>query len=157
VDVNRKALGSPEQQTMQLCSVWVLLVALPADAVPPSSTMYDVDAAFVQHGHLSWIANNRNKFASGSSNGSTNSNVSCWTLISTRAFGEVHKVPQENVPPAKAEEVERALLRAMEQAANLPQDHLFSKKLYTKSQLWGAGIPLNCTVFSFQQDFCTQR
>ena len=45
-----KSLGSAGQQTMQLCSVWVLLVVLPADAVPAGSTLHDVDGAFLQHG-----------------------------------------------------------------------------------------------------------
>ena len=74
---------------MQLCSLWVLLVAFSAPLRLPWQ------AAFVEGSPvISWAANNTAKIAANRQGGGTGGGppLECWTLISTREFGSQHKV-----------------------------------------------------------------
>ena len=98
----------------------------------------------------------------------------CWTLISTPEFGQRHKVPQENVPPAKAKEVTILMLRAFgkllmkigpagSSLCGGDADWVASRCMHTRVQLWGAAVPLNSLVnmdglgkeFAFDAEACT--
>ncbi|GIL53308.1 hypothetical protein Vafri_8937 [Volvox africanus] len=150
----------PQQQVMQLCSLWVLMVGF------SSPLPVDWQGAFVEGSPvISWAANNTAKIAtnrraqaaagggaSGAGGGGGNrkgsgaggSPLEIWTLISTREFGSQHKVPQENIPPDKAREVTEAMLSAFAAAVGLvlppPQPS------YSRVQLWGAAVPMNVLV-----------
>lgn len=55
---------------------------------------------------LSWAGNNSAKL------GSSENGAQCWTLTSTPDYGKRNKVPQENIPNAKAVQV-RLLLTSV--------------------------------------------
>ncbi|GMH40713.1 hypothetical protein BSKO_08617 [Bryopsis sp. KO-2023] len=116
---------------MQLCSIWVLMVAFPKSLGLP------LEGCFVKGvPEISWIANNTAKMAK--TQASPN-DLECWTIISSRTFGAQHKVPQEFVPPLKDVEVKSLLMKAFEKAVGreLP------KPCFQKAQLWGAAVPMN--------------
>ena len=115
---------------LRLSAVWVALVAFAA----PVATVDGWEGAFVDGSSvLSWVANNSAKLRAGRAEASVTSEesadsaeagrpvtasaapdvpsqegVECWTLISTGEFGRRNKVPQENIPPQKAEQVRRS-------------------------------------------------
>jgi hypothetical protein len=64
----------------------------------------------------------------------------CWVVHSTPQFARDNKVPQENIPEAKAAEVTAELLSALESAMGLAPGSV--KPVYTRVQLWGAANPL---------------
>ncbi|KAM4721513.1 renalase-like [Rhinophrynus dorsalis] len=119
---------SPKTSVMQLCSLWVLLVAF------SSKLGLDYVAAFVEHPDISWIGNNTAKY-------STDNHLECWTIISTKTFGATHKVPQEHIPPSKEKEVIHLLLNGLAEATGLERKNI--TPCFTKVQLWGAANPLN--------------
>ncbi|KAM9327298.1 renalase-like [Gastrophryne carolinensis] len=118
---------SPKTNLMQLCSLWVLLFAL------PSRLQLNFDGAFVDHPDLSWIGNNSSKY--------NENELECWTVISTKAFGANHKVPQEYIPPSKEKEVTHLLLNGFSEVTGVDRKTLTT--CFTKVQLWGAANPLN--------------
>ncbi|XP_075430666.1 renalase-like [Ascaphus truei] len=119
---------SPKTSVMQLCSLWVLLVAF------PNKIELGYDGAFVEHPNVSWIGNNTDKY-------SAENNLHCWTVISTKNFGATHKVPQEHIPPSKEKEVTHLLLDGLAEVTGL--DRKTVTPSFTKVQLWGAANPLN--------------
>eukprot|EP00058_Branchiostoma_floridae_P010601 XP_002596089.1 hypothetical protein BRAFLDRAFT_118054 [Branchiostoma floridae] len=119
-------------QQMQLCSLWVLLVVF------PTSLKLPFEGAFVEDSDVTWVANNTAKLGQRA----IGDNSECWTIFSSRQFGAAHKVPQENIPPGKADEVTKRLLAAFAKSAGLDSRALPSPT-YTKVQLWGAAVPLN--------------
>lgn len=118
---------SPQTQVMQLCSLWVLLFAL------TQNVLLGYDGAFVEHPDVSWIGNNTSKYCE--------NQMECWTVISTKAFGASHKVPQEFLPPSKEKEVTRLLLNGFAEVTGV--DRKMLTPCFTKVQLWGAANPLN--------------
>ncbi|XP_075142394.1 renalase-like [Leptodactylus fuscus] len=119
---------SPRTNVMQLCSLWVLLFAL------PRRFEVDFDGAFVEHPDISWIGNNTSKY-------SAQNQLQCWTLISTKTFGASHKVPQEFIPPSKEKEVTLLLLNGFAELTGIHRQLV--APCFTKVQLWGAANPLN--------------
>ena len=65
---------------------------------------------------MSWVANNTAKMGLQHPG---NPARSCWTLFSTAPYGKKNKVPQENVPAAKAEQVTEEMLEAMGRAMGI--------------------------------------
>ncbi|XP_068108817.1 renalase-like isoform X2 [Hyperolius riggenbachi] len=118
---------SPHTHVMQLCSLWVLLLAL------PHKMALSYDAAFVEHSDISWIGNNTSKYSE--------NQMECWTVISTKTFAANHKVPQEFIPPSKEKEVTRLLLNGFAEVTGTDRKTL--TPCFTKVQLWGAANPLN--------------
>ncbi|XP_040214899.1 uncharacterized protein LOC120945099 [Rana temporaria] len=118
---------SPQTHVMQLCSLWVLLFALTKKAA------LSFGGAFVEHPDLSWIGNNTSKYSE--------NEMECWTVISTKAFGANHKVPQEFIPPSKEKEVTHLLLNGFAEVTGV--DRKMLTPCFTKVQLWGAANPLN--------------
>ncbi|XP_069824842.1 renalase-like [Dendropsophus ebraccatus] len=119
---------SPQTSVMQLCSLWVLLFAL------PQKIEVDFDGAFVEHSDISWIGNNTSKY-------SAENQMPCWTIISSKTFGANHKVPQEFIPPSKEKEVINLLLNGFAEITGINRQRLVP--CFTKVQLWGAANPLN--------------
>ncbi|XP_048241536.1 renalase-like [Haliotis rufescens] len=115
---------------MQLCSLWVLLVAFREPLKLP------FQGAHVEHQDISWIANNTAKLGQKF----PASKIECWTVFSTREFGTANKVPQENIPPGKAQGVTSKLLDAFSQATGKGQ---LPAVVYSRVQLWGAAVPMN--------------
>eukprot|EP01024_Parvocaulis_polyphysoides_P055367 TRINITY_DN5661_c0_g1_i5.p1 TRINITY_DN5661_c0_g1~~TRINITY_DN5661_c0_g1_i5.p1 ORF type:complete len:388 (-),score=44.12 TRINITY_DN5661_c0_g1_i5:269-1432(-) len=116
-----------EQPMMQLCSLWVLMVAF------PSSLELPFEGAFVEgEEELTWVANNTKKLQQ-------NHKVECWTLISGRKFASDNKVPQEHIPKAKAREVTEKMLECFSRVTKLT----LPKEVYSRVQLWGAAVPMN--------------
>ncbi|XP_071983152.1 renalase-like [Engystomops pustulosus] len=118
----------PKTNIMQLCSLWVLIFAL------PRKIEVDFDGAFVEHSDISWIGNNTSKY-------NTENQMQCWTIISTKTFGANHKVPQEFIPPSKEKEVICLLLNGFAEITGIKRDLV--APCFTKVQLWGAANPLN--------------
>lgn len=118
---------SPRTNVMQLCSLWVLLFAL------PTKLQLYFNGALVNHPDISWIGNNTSKYPE--------NQLECWTVISTKAFGANHKVPQEFIPPSKEKEVIHLLLNGFAEVTGTDRKTLTT--CFTKVQLWGAANPLN--------------
>ncbi|XP_064633871.1 renalase-like [Lineus longissimus] len=130
----------PNDQRMQLCSIWCLLVAFP-QTLKLSIDGAHVDGITSRDGKpsiISWIANNTQKLQKPSER---QNGPECWTIFSTKEFGTANKVPQENIPPKKAEEVTERLLVAFAEVTGLKRGAL--KPCFTKVQLWGAAVPMN--------------
>lgn len=143
-------MGAPlvARQLMQLRlnAVWVAMVALPG--LPPMKQYFE--GAFVDGDRsLSWVANNSAKLELRGGRGVPE--VSCWTLISTAAYGAANKVPQERVPPEVQDKVAGDLLAAFERNLGLPQGEL-GEPLFYRCQLWGAALPLNSPGVEFILD-----
>lgn len=71
----------------------------------------------------------------------------CVCAVSSPVFGEKNKVPQENVPDAKREEITNRLLVAFERAVGVKNGGKpgmpIVKPSLTFVQLWGAGNPIS--------------
>ena len=119
---------------MQLCSLWALMVAFPQPLRLP------YQGAHVDDDEISWIANNTEKLKNDAVRG--NDHLECWTIFSTRRFGTANKVPQENIPPKKAELTTRLLLAAFKRITGVEEEKV--KPVFSKVQLWGAAVPMNC-------------
>ncbi|KAE8612264.1 hypothetical protein XENTR_v10012784 [Xenopus tropicalis] len=118
----------PKTSVMQLCSLWVLLVAFPC------KLGLFFDGAFVEHSDISWLGNNTSKY-------SAEDCTECWTVLSTKNFGAVHKVPQEHIPPSKEKEVTHLLLNGFADVTGWNRKNI--TPCFTRVQLWGAANPLN--------------
>ncbi|PRW18398.1 hypothetical protein C2E21_9262 [Chlorella sorokiniana] len=117
---------------LRLSANWVLMAAFASPVPVPGG----LEGAFIERSDvLSWAGNNSAKL--GLPDG-----PQCWTLVSTQTFGKANKVPQENVPPEVAERVTRDMLAAFERSLGLPRGAL-PPVVFTKTQLWGAALPLN--------------
>ena len=127
-------MGSPKVHTMlkklRLSANWVVIVAFSENV----SNHRGFEGVFIEDdGVLAWAGNNTRKLRL------TTNGPECWTLISTQKYGRDNKVPQEAVPPAVSERVIREMLQSFSDVLNcsLPEPVL------TKSQLWGAALPMN--------------
>ena len=77
-------------------------------------------------------------------NESENSNLECWTLLSSPKFAKKFKGPQENLPKERIEEVTNHMITALEKSLNLTSGTIRSDTLMdSRLQLWGAAVPLN--------------
>ena len=93
---------NPRDNRMHLNSLWVLMVAFKSSLGLPFEGAHVTD----DKEPISWICNNSRKLGQPGP-------VECWTVISNAAFGSVHKVPQENIPPGKEKEVVQSLLSSL--------------------------------------------
>eukprot|EP00798_Chlamydomonas_sp_ICE-L_P002716 gene2716-12589_t len=128
-------VGAPHVATqlmkLKLSAVWVMMVAF------QKPLAVGFEGAFIKNsGVLSWAGNNTLKMGLKYSQ----PGVECWTLMSTDAFGQANKVPQERVPPDVHEKVAQEMLAAF--AASLHVEELPPTSTY-RMQLWGAALPLN--------------
>jgi hypothetical protein len=135
---------------MQLCSLFALIFALD-QPLPPQAAA--VEGAFVEGvPELSWVANNGPKLHIP---GYTDAGQrSAWTLISSPQFAERNKVPQENIPKEKEEEVSGRLLRAFERALGLAPNSV--RPAARHLQLWGAANPISVTTLPPETPFIFQ-
>ena len=135
------------------CSIWSLIVSFEAPLPVPFSGLFFSGKSKI----LAWAGTKPQPHDGASMSGT------CWTLQSTAEFGQAHKVPQEAVPPAKANEVTKLMLAEL---LNVIGEESHPKVLFSKLQLWGAGGPLNtagveCLVEESAQvgvcgDWCTE-
>ncbi|EFJ48675.1 hypothetical protein VOLCADRAFT_117582 [Volvox carteri f. nagariensis] len=107
--------GAPRvaQQLMRLRlnAVWALMVAFDGPLPVP------FEGAFIQGSPiLSWAGNNTAKMGLRH----TPSDIQCWTLFSTNAYGQANKVPQEAIPAEVADKVAEEMLAAFKQAVTGP-------------------------------------
>ncbi len=131
-------LRSDPPAQMQLCSLFALSIVLD-HALPLPAAASALEGAFVEGvPELSWVADNGAKLQQAGFHGRA------WTLISSPQFAERNKVPQENIPKDKEEEVSGRLLRAFERALGLP--HGSVQPAARHLQLWGAANPISVTT-----------
>jgi predicted NAD/FAD-dependent oxidoreductase len=126
-------LRRPDQTDMQLCSLWVMVAVFPADAVkvPFEGARVEGEAGDT----ISWVANNTAKLSGEPGGGQ------CWTIVSSRQFGQKFKCPQEAIPPKREAEVTALLTQAFEKVVGAKHGTL--RPSLVKLQLWGAAVPLN--------------
>jgi len=113
-------------QTMQLCSLWVLMIKVKSKLGLPFEGMHVENDR-----EVSWIGNNTAKYKQSHSG-------ECWTVLSTTEFASNHKVPQEHIPKDKEKLVTQLLTNAFFRLVGRRGDVVF-----TRVQLWGAANPLN--------------
>jgi len=113
---------------LKLSAIWCTLAAFERPLGAPFEAAYVANAPA-----LSWAANNSKKLGlDGSSE--------CWTLFSTAAYGRANKVPQENVPMDVSDRVAAQMIAALAAAAGVDD---VPPVAYSRTQLWGAAVPLN--------------
>lgn len=130
----------PGQGVFTLCSIYSLLVEVPADVLPA-----EFDAAFVRNEpRLRFLSNNAAKL------GARAAPSHVWTALSSPEFGAKHKHPQEQLEGSDVEkEVTAQMISAVEAATGLSPGVLARAASRTKLQLWGAALPLNCWTEDF--------
>jgi len=113
-------------QTMQLCSLWVLMIKV------KTKLGFSFEGLHVEKDReVSWIGNNTAKYKQSHAG-------ECWTILSTTEFATNHKVPQEHIPAEKEKLVTQLLSNAFFRIIGRRADVVF-----TRVQLWGAANPLN--------------
>jgi len=127
-------------QTMQLCSLWVLMIKFKTRMGLPFEGLH-----VENDDQISWIGNNTAKYKQSHSG-------ECWSILSTSDFASKHKVPQEHIPKDKEKFVTQLLTEAFFRIIGRRADVVF-----TRLQLWGAANPLNVLEsggagFSFDSD-----
>uniref|UniRef100_A0A0G4I6I9 tRNA-5-taurinomethyluridine 2-sulfurtransferase n=1 Tax=Chromera velia CCMP2878 TaxID=1169474 RepID=A0A0G4I6I9_9ALVE len=133
---------------MQLNSLYVYLLYFSADNQKKPPTDLTFDAAFVEGvPELSWVSENVRKLGGAKKT----SGSQCWTLISSPAFGEVNKLPQEFMPEEEKKKVETALLSAFERALGASPGSLQPDQTFL--QLWGAANPVSVLDADTQTPF----
>jgi len=115
-----------KNQTMQLCSIWALMIKIKTRLGLPFEGLHVENDR-----EVSWMGNNTAKYKQSHSG-------ECWTILSTTEFATRHKVPQEHIPPDKEKQVTQLLTDAFFRLAGRRSDVVF-----TRVQLWGAANPLN--------------
>lgn len=119
---------------LRLSANWVLMAAFKGPVPVPGG----LQGAFVRECPvLSWAGNNNAKLGLEGAG-----RPQCWTLISTHRYGQANKVPQESVPPEVAQRVTQEMLAAFAAALGLASSEL-PPLVYSRTQLWGAALPLN--------------
>lgn len=113
-------------QTMQLCSLWVLMIKIKSRMGLPFEGLHVENDE-----QISWIGNNTAKYKQSHSG-------ECWSVLSTADFASKHKVPQEHIPKDKEKLVTQLLTEAFFRIIGRRGDVTF-----TRVQLWGAANPLN--------------
>jgi predicted NAD/FAD-dependent oxidoreductase len=139
-------MGSPlvAQQLMRLrlSAAWVAMLAF------ERSLGLKFEGAFVDgSGELAWAGNNTKKLGLAATSGGGDKadqqqQLECWTLVSTDAYAQRRKVPQERIPADVARAVASELAEALSRAAGLPSG-LPPLAAPPRVQLWGAALPLN--------------
>ncbi|CAI5527147.1 unnamed protein product [Closterium sp. Naga37s-1] len=143
-------------QRLELSSIWASLIAFETPLLANGSAPRGhFDAAFVEGvPAVAWMCNNTAKLGekagAGRGDGGEGSGavrrgeagVECWTVFSSAAYGKRNKVPQENIPLARAARVKEEMLEGVAVALGRPKDSL-PAVLFHKIQLWGAALPLN--------------
>lgn len=134
-------MGSPGVlgvlRRLKLSANWALLVAFER----PVDVSAGWEGAFIEGSEvLAWAGNNTAKLGVLTPPGG--SSVECWTLFSTQRYGKANKVPQEAIPPEKAAQVTAEMLEEFERVVGGPLPPV----VYTKTQLWGAALPINAPV-----------
>jgi predicted NAD/FAD-dependent oxidoreductase len=146
-------MGSPrvarQLMSLRLSAAWVAMLAFER----PLSVTFE--GAFVSGGGggktdpqqqpLAWAANNTAKLGLlPTSDDAQASHPECWTLVSTDAYAQRRKVPQERVPADVARAVAAELSAAFAAAAGLGDaENLPPLAAPPRVQLWGAALPLN--------------
>ncbi|GIL48091.1 hypothetical protein Vafri_4787 [Volvox africanus] len=135
--------GSPrvaeQLMRLRLNAVWALMVAFDGPVPAP------FEGAFIQGSPvLSWAGNNTAKMQLRHSP----SDLECWTIFSTNAYGQANKVPQEAIPADVADKIAGEMLAAFRQAtsgtaSSSPAAGRWPRPVFTRVQLWGAALPLN--------------
>ncbi|KAF6245554.1 hypothetical protein COO60DRAFT_1278564 [Scenedesmus sp. NREL 46B-D3] len=121
---------------LRLSAVWALMVAFEGAVAVPGG----MQGAFVQGSSvLSWAANNSAKL--GLQHPEPHAQLQCWTLISTNAYGQANKVPQEKVPADVAAKVTQEMLDAFSELLG-PAAVQLPRPVFTRC-LWGAALPTN--------------
>ncbi|CAI5487763.1 unnamed protein product [Closterium sp. Naga37s-1] len=137
-------------------SIWASIIAFESPLLANGSAPRGrFDAAFVEGvPAVAWMCNNTAKLAEGGGSGRGDGGegsgavrrgeegVECWTVLSSAAYGKRNKVPQENIPLARAARVKEEMLEGVAAALGRPKDSL-PAVLFHKIQLWGAALPLN--------------
>lgn len=132
--------GAPEvfkqMKRLELSSIWALLAAFEEPLpLPEGLESSRLDGAFIEGVNaVSWMANNSYKLKKDGPH--------CWTFFSTAAFGKRNKVPQESIPAVRAERVRKEMLQGVGTALGLAEGAM-PTPIFTKVQLWGAGLPTN--------------
>eukprot|EP00403_Amphidinium_massartii_P004377 CAMPEP_0178381418 /NCGR_PEP_ID=MMETSP0689_2-20121128/5972_1 /TAXON_ID=160604 /ORGANISM="Amphidinium massartii, Strain CS-259" /LENGTH=710 /DNA_ID=CAMNT_0020001599 /DNA_START=52 /DNA_END=2185 /DNA_ORIENTATION=+ len=125
-----KAQASPSNDRLELSSLWVCIVLLPAGLAP-------CEGAFIEdHEVLSWAGNNTAKYTGkGGKKGKE-----AWTLISTPTYGSANKCSQEFIPDLVRKRVSEQMCQAFADLIGVKR-HSDWEVLHL--QLWGAALPLN--------------
>ncbi|CAI5461237.1 unnamed protein product [Closterium sp. Yama58-4] len=145
-----------QMKRLELSSIWASLIAFETPLLANGSAPRGhFDAAFVEGvPAVAWMCNNSAKLGgeggAGRGDGGEGSGavrrggegVECWTVFSSAAYGKRNKVPQENIPLARAARVKEEMLEGVAAALGRPTDSL-PAVLFHKIQLWGAALPLN--------------
>ncbi|CAI6000095.1 unnamed protein product [Closterium sp. NIES-65] len=144
-----------QMKRLELSSIWASIIAFEKPLLANGSTTRGhFDAAFVEGvPAVSWMCNNTAKLGdlggAGRGDGGEGSGavrrgegMECWTVFSSAAYGKRNKVPQENIPLARAARVKEEMLEGVAAALGRPKDSL-PAVLFHKIQLWGAALPLN--------------
>ncbi|CAI5458444.1 unnamed protein product [Closterium sp. Yama58-4] len=145
-----------QMKRLELSSIWVSLIAFETPLLANGSAPRGhFDAAFVEGvPAVAWMCNNSAKLGEegggvrGGDGGEglgavrRGDGVECWTVLSSAAYGKRNKVPQENIPLARAARVKQEMLEGVAAALGRPANSL-PAVLFHKIQLWGAALPLN--------------
>ncbi|CAI7883397.1 unnamed protein product, partial [Closterium sp. NIES-54] len=145
-----------QMKRLELSSIWASLIAFETPLLSNGSAPRGhFDAAFVEGvPAVAWMCNNTAKLGekagAGRGDGGEGSGavwrgeagMECWTVFSSAAYGKRNKVPQENIPLARAARVKEEMLEGVAAALGRPKDSL-PAVLFHKIQLWGAALPLN--------------
>ncbi|CAI5505041.1 unnamed protein product [Closterium sp. Naga37s-1] len=144
-----------QMKRLELSSIWASIIAFEKPLLANgSATRGHFDAAFVEGvPAVAWMCNNTAKLGdlggAGRGDGGEGSGavrrgegMECWTVFSSAAYGKRNKVPQENIPLARAARVKEEMLEGVAAALGRPKDSL-PAVLFHKIQLWGAALPLN--------------
>ena len=124
------------QQKLILSSIWVLMFVSPT----PLDLAWE-GAHITGSPTVAWASNITAKRRHGSSTTDpTSPGEECWVVHSTPQFAKANKVPQENIPDAKGDEVTSTMLRALEDSLGIAPGSI--QPVYTRVQLWGAANPL---------------
>eukprot|EP00968_Pinguiococcus_pyrenoidosus_P004130 scaffold273_cov242-Pinguiococcus_pyrenoidosus.AAC.8 len=131
--------GATRYPKMTLNAIYSVVVTVPTGFFPA-----DFDGAFMQSANVSWIGCNSRKYERGSGD----QGVEVWTLLSTPAFAKEHKMPQEFIEgtPTEALVVETLVgdvLETFRRRRGGDDEAFIDKILFSKVQLWGAGVPIN--------------
>ena len=121
-------LVDAQMARMKLSSLWCLMVSF---AEPLNAPFEGVHVA--GQPALSWAGNNTAKLRL------PKAVPECWTLFSSAAYGRANKCPQEAVPLEVSQRVTADMLAAFAKALG----KALPPVAFSRTQLWGAGLPTN--------------
>jgi len=113
---------------MKLSSIWCLMVSF----AEPLNAPFE-GAHVAGQPALSWAGNNTAKLRL------PKAVPECWTLFSTAPYGRANKCPQEAVPLEVSQRVTADMLAAFSKALG----KALPPVAFSRTQLWGAGLPTN--------------